>query len=330
METLTLHVLGRTLVGLPFRHKILVTASLFMLMLQAFYLFHFLVDFSQPIANRYGIQYGGLPGFLDVLLVLDPNLALSICTVFYVWTLWVVVFGYVKSSESKIRLALEDSNRKNAYLEHAAKILRHDMHSGVNVYIPRGVNSLERRLEKDPHCVEKLKLDAPMRMIKEGLIHTQKVYAGVTEFTNLVRPGSQIHKVSCDLREILVDYLDTTSYKNDVLIAKLVTAEVNPPLFCTAIDNLIRNGLKYNDSALKMVTISMLDEDHIAVTDNGRGMTQEEFLENSRPYSRSQNQREKGTGLGLNICVAILKEHGFTVSSSKRPEGGTVIRIGLK
>ena len=53
--------------------------------------------------------------------------------------------------------------KKNTYLEHAAKILRHDMHSGINTYIPRGVSSLKRRLNKE--IIEKLKLDAPLRMI---------------------------------------------------------------------------------------------------------------------------------------------------------------------
>jgi hypothetical protein len=36
--------------------------------------------------------------------------------------------------------------KKNTYLEHAAKILRHDMHSGINTYIPRGISSLEKRI----------------------------------------------------------------------------------------------------------------------------------------------------------------------------------------
>jgi hypothetical protein len=40
-------------------------------------------------------------------------------------------------------------NQKNSYLEHAAKILRHDMHSGINTYMPRGLRSLKRRLTED-------------------------------------------------------------------------------------------------------------------------------------------------------------------------------------
>jgi signal transduction histidine kinase len=330
MGSITSETLLKIAWGLPPSHRFLVLASALMVVGQSLYLLDFLNDTLVLMVGGYPPYCLNVSRFLDRVLVLNPNLALSVFTITYIRTLWVVGVGYVKSSESAIKSALEDSNRKNVYLEHAAKILRHDMNSGINIYIPRGVTSLERRLSKDPECVERLKLDVPMRMIREGLNQTRRVYAGVTEFTNLVRPGSYIHRSPQDLRAILIEYLDSTSYKSDVMIAELVTAEVNAPLFCTAIDNLIRNGLKYNDSALKMVTVSMLDENTLAVTDNGRGMDQNQFLENSRPYNRRPDQRESGTGLGLNICVAILKEHGFTVSSYKRPEGGTTIKVGLK
>jgi chemotaxis family two-component system sensor kinase Cph1 len=215
--------------------------------------------------------------------------------------------------------------KKNTYLEHAAKILRHDMHSGINTYIPRGVSSLERRLT--PEQMEELNISAPFRMIKEGLIHAQKVYKGVYEFTNLVKKDSMLDVANCDLKEILEYYLSTTSYKHQVIIQKLGVWKVNQSLFCTAIDNLIRNGLKYNDSNNKLVTIKM-EEDVLVVQDNGRGLTQEEFLQLSRPYTRKSGQKEKGTGLGLNICVAILQEHGFKVSCEKN-EIGTKMKIKL-
>ena len=73
----------------------------------------------------------------------------------------------------------------------------------------------------------------------------------------------------------------------------------------------------------------MEDEEHIAIQDNGRGMTQAEFEYLSQPYTRKEGQKETGTGLGLNICVAILNEHGFKVSCEKN-EVGTKIKIKIK
>jgi len=126
-----------------------------------------------------------------------------------------------------------DVNKKNSYLEHAAKILRHDMHSGINTYIPRGLSSLKRRLSEEQ--IKDLKIDAPLRMIEEGLTHTQKVYKGVKEFTNLVKADAQLEKNEFDLREILISYLSSTSYEKQVVIEELPIIEVNESLFCTAV-----------------------------------------------------------------------------------------------
>jgi PAS domain S-box-containing protein len=221
----------------------------------------------------------------------------------------------------------KEIEKKNTYLEHAAKILRHDMHSGINTYMPRGVNSLERRLSQDD--IDNLKIDAPLKMIKEGLKHSQKVYKGVYEFTNLVKKDVVLNKAECDIKSILNDYLSSTAYISQVILEdSLPTIEVNEPLFCTAVDNLIRNGLKYNDSETKFVKIYS-EENLILIQDNGRGITQEDFNYLREPYTRKEGQKESGTGLGLNICVAILEEHGFQITCEKN-EMGTKMKIKIK
>ena len=236
-------------------------------------------------------------------------------------------FTSIRQDVTEIYKTLNEINKKNTYLEHAAKILRHDMHSGINTYIPRGVSSLERRLNDD--VVKKLKLEAPLKMLKEGLKHTQKVYKGVYEFTNLVKKDATMTKESLDLKVILETYLKSTVYSSQVIINELPIIPVNESLFCTAIDNLIRNGLKYNDSENRIVKIFIENDDILCVQDNGRGLTQDEFEKLSEPYVRKDDQKEQGTGLGLNICIAILNEHGFNISCEKN-DIGTKIKIKIK
>lgn len=225
-------------------------------------------------------------------------------------------------------------SQKNIYLEHAAKIIRHDMHSGINTYLPRGIKSLNRRLTEEN--IEELRIKAPLQLITDGLHHAQKVYAGVYEFTNLVKEDAVLNRTTCNPKEILLDYLKLTAYKNQVIINDNLPQllELNEALFCTAIDNLIRNGLKYNDSPTKWVKIYHEGSYHagsfIVIEDNGRGITQEEFIELSKPYARKEGQQEQGTGLGLNICIEILKEHGYKISAEKKTkETGTKIKIEL-
>lgn len=236
-------------------------------------------------------------------------------------------FSSIRQDVTEIIEKSNELERKNTYLEHAAKILRHDMHSGINTYMPRGVNSLERRLNHDD--IVNLKIEAPLKMIKEGLKHSQKVYRGVYEFTNLVKKDVVLNKEECGIKTILDDYLSSTVYVSQVILEdNLPTIEVNEPLFCTAVDNLIRNGLKYNDSTTKFVKIYS-EDDIIYIQDNGRGITQEDFDYLSKPYVRKEGQKESGSGLGLNICVAILEEHGFKITCEKN-EIGTKMKIKYK
>jgi len=60
----------------------------------------------------------------------------------------------------------------------------------------------------------------------------------------------------------------------------------------------------------------------------GAYLAMEEFLEFSKPYVRKKGQKESGSGLGLNICTLILKEHGFTISCEKT-DNGTKLSIKL-
>lgn len=258
----------------------------------------------------------------------DPSLELAKfgwgCVIFFMPPFFKVVQEFL-NQKAKTTNKL---NQKNIYLEHAAKIIRHDMHSGINTYLPRGIKSLNRRLTEEN--IQKLKIKAPLQLITDGLAHAQKVYSGVYEFTNLVKDNAVLNIKECNLKNILSDYLRLTAYKNQVILNdNLPTIKVNEALFCTAIDNLIRNGLKYNDSPTKWIKI-YLEDDCIVVEDNGRGITHNEFLELSKPYTRKKDQQEQGTGLGLNICIEILKEHGFKISAEKKKNiTGTKLKIKL-
>ena len=231
----------------------------------------------------------------------------------------------VKQSK-KILEQATDIEIKSGYLEYAARLIRHDMHSGINTYIPRGISSLEKRVT--PEEIQNLKIDGSLKMIKEGLNHTQKVYKNVYEFTNLVKKETVLERSEYKLNDILTKHLSGVAYKDQVELDELPILNVNELLFSTAIDNLIRNGLKYNDSEAKKVKI-FVENDFLIVEDNGRGMSQKDFQILSKPYIRGENQKETGDGLGLTISLAILNEHGFKVSCDKIDTGGTKLKISL-
>ena len=232
----------------------------------------------------------------------------------------------IQVQDVEIEDQLGEINKKNSYLEHAARIIRHDMHSGINTYMPRGISSLEKRLTLED--IQNLKIEGSIKMIKEGLNHTQRVYKSVYEFTNLVKQNVVLNKSLVNLKDLISNYISSNSYSSQVQISDLGVLEVNEILFCNAIENLIKNGLTYNDSKEKSVKIYM-EENSLVVEDNGRGFSQKQFEKQLKKYSAKNESSEDEKGLGLNICSAILEEHGFKLTCEKI-DTGTKMKIKIK
>lgn len=232
----------------------------------------------------------------------------------------------IQVQDIELQSQLDEINKKNSYLEHAARIIRHDMHSGINTYMPRGINSLEKRLSLED--IQKLKIESALKMVKEGLSHTQRVYKSVYEFTNLVKQNVVLDKSKVNLKQLLLEYIAANPYKHQVEISDLCDLEVNEILFCAAVENLIKNGLAYNDNEEKIVKI-YLDGDYLIVEDNGVGFSQTQFEKHLKKYSNRKNSSDGEKGLGLNICAAIIEEHGFSLSCEEI-ETGTKMKIKLK
>jgi signal transduction histidine kinase len=263
----------------------------------------------------------------DLLSEKDKIKKYLIWTIILVALLALIIFALlqrktIKVQDGEIERQIADINKKNIYLEYAARIIRHDMHSGINTYMPRGLSSLQKRIDQEK--IEELKIGPSLKMISEGLSHTQKVYKNVYEFTNLVKVKTDFNTTEINLKESLEKYLSNTSYSKQVIIDDLGTIEANEQLICNAIDNLVKNGLKYNKKSEKLVKIYK-EVDVIVVEDNGIGLTSNKFEE----LIKKGIDTESDTGIGLSITKAIVEEHGYSISC-EMTESGTKIKIKIK
>ena len=102
--------------------------------------------------------------------------------------------------------------------------------------------------------------------------------------------------------------------------------KVHKVLFITALDNLMKGGITNNSSEVKKVEVYMESESILCVKDNGTGLSKKDFIRYCKPYF---NESENYQGLELNIAVAIIEEHGFTIEPEKL-KSGTVFRVDIK
>jgi light-regulated signal transduction histidine kinase (bacteriophytochrome) len=90
--------------------------------------------------------------------------------------------------------------------------------------------------------------------------------------------------------------------------------------------NLIKNGLKFNDSEAPTVTIDWeetADQYTLIVADNGIGIAKEYSNQVFQMFKRLHNENEyDGTGIGLAICKKIAEYyHGKIWFESEAAKG---------
>lgn len=99
------------------------------------------------------------------------------------------------------------------------------------------------------------------------------------------------------------------------------------------LQNLIGNGIKYNESAKPMIHLKYETGSlglKLSVADNGIGIPAE-FREIAfHIFRRLPTVKEyQGSGIGLSICKKIVEGLGGDISLSDNPGGGTVVFISL-
>ncbi|HET7186215.1 MAG TPA: ATP-binding protein [Terriglobales bacterium] len=110
------------------------------------------------------------------------------------------------------------------------------------------------------------------------------------------------------------------------------TAEGSPELLRSAVENVVRNAVRYTASGSE-IEITLANHDstaEITVRDHGPGVPDSELQNLFRPFYRVGNARERdtgGAGLGLAIADRAVRLHGGTVAAANAPGGGLVVKI---
>lgn len=138
-------------------------------------------------------------------------------------------------------------------------------------------------------------------------------------------------------KELIIDMLNSPDYEHRSIhfdpAGEPVLLAFDQTLMRRAFLNLIGNAFVHGDEHTE-VTLRISASDamlHIAVSDNGRGMTAEEVSFLFRRYYRGTNTEHKpeGTGLGLAIAKSIIELHGGGISVSSTPGTGTTFHVQL-
>ena len=106
----------------------------------------------------------------------------------------------------------------------------------------------------------------------------------------------------------------------------------NPNALESALENIVRNALRYSHTKIEVGFAVDKDGITITVDDDGPGVSPEDREQIFRPFYRTDEARDResgGTGLGLAIVETAIQQHRGWVKAEDSPLGGLRLVIWL-
>jgi two-component system sensor histidine kinase CpxA len=114
--------------------------------------------------------------------------------------------------------------------------------------------------------------------------------------------------------------------------AQTCSTEGNPDLLRSAVENVVRNAVRYSSPG-SSIDLSLKSDDGwatVEVRDHGPGIPEADIDRVFRPFYRVATARDResgGAGLGLAIAERAVRLHGGTVTAENQKEGGLKVTI---
>ncbi|MEM6964073.1 MAG: ATP-binding protein [Bacteroidota bacterium] len=234
----------------------------------------------------------------------------------------------------KINKKLKSSNSQllnsNEELERFAYIASHDLKSPLRSIISF-IGLLEKRYGKDFDENGKQFL----KIISSNAENMHHLVEDILEYSKSNKRKIKSEEVNMNhvLTHISDESLSVELFQDcKILFGNLPIINSDYTLIKQVFQNLIENGLKYNQNLKKIVSIQYLDkeEHYFLIKDNGIGIDPAYFERIFEMFQRLHNKDEyQGTGIGLAICNKIILQLGGKIWVTSKVGEGSIFHITL-
>ncbi|HEY4072273.1 MAG TPA: ATP-binding protein [Herbaspirillum sp.] len=143
-----------------------------------------------------------------------------------------------------------------------------------------------------------------------------------------------------DMQDLLAGIIDDAQFEANAKNCRVIwRAKINglvdgdPELLQRALENVLRNAVKYSPVDNEITLTTQLDETTrkltVSILDQGPGVPESELKLIFEPFYRGSNTNASGHGLGLAIAIRIVEAHTGSVIACNREQGGLKVDIVL-
>ncbi len=153
-----------------------------------------------------------------------------------------------------------------------------------------------------------------------------------------------LHKLPVDLNDVIAEIARDADFEAqarrcrvEISASQECVVNGDPSLLCSAIENVVRNGVRYTREGTSVVIELELEGGDrpvavVRVADSGPGVPEDALDKMFRPFYRiddARGRRTGGVGLGLAITQRAVRLHGGSVRAFNLPQGGLQVEIRL-
>ena len=232
--------------------------------------------------------------------------------------------GELKALNEKLKLS-------NIELERFAYVASHDMKTPIRNIISF-LNLAERRAKSELSPELKEYIDFASKSAKE----LNNLIEDILKYSKVEKSDLQLEDT--DLNQILDKVSDAIKNQKEyqhvkVEVEKLPVLKAESSQMTQLFQNLVENGLKYNNSDLPQVHVKyhVSEEKHIiTVADNGIGIEEDYYSSIFEMFKRLNNKEQyEGTGMGLAICKKIVERYDGNIWIESEPESGSKFHLSF-
>ncbi len=172
--------------------------------------------------------------------------------------------------------------------------------------------------------------------IVEDIDEMESMVEELLYYAKMERPNAEIQTSSIALSSFTQSLLP--KWQRDTQLSVLIddssspmtTIEADPQLLKRALDNLLRNAMRYAQNQIVLEIVETPDKSCIRIHDDGCGVEEKDWphlFDAFYSADKSRNKSTSGFGLGLAIVKQIVELQKGEVSISHSPYGGACFTI---
>ena len=247
-------------------------------------------------------------------------------------TQWLVAFLVTtrKDAEAMMRAEYEAERVKVETSRRFMDVLTHEVGTSLT-----NIDGQAFRMKKLVSSDDGRDLGARFDKIRSAVRHIEQVIRQVQTASEVDQGRIRVEPVEVNLRSLVADVVlgfgSDSRIRVDTSALPLVVWG-SAEMLQQTVANLISNALKYSppDSMVSVVGDADGHQARIAISDQGRGIPEEEVEKLFEPYYRASNSRGiHGTGIGLYVVDRYVKSHGGSIEVKSRLGAGTTVTLRL-